>query len=106
MSFKLKKWSTHVQDVSKRLGLAYATVDQILKAYIEDLRDTLKSGTSVKLDRLVTIHVCKNAEGTGYKTASAVSKPLRKELAYVCTSECTNVKETDDESLATLGGPS
>ena len=87
------------------MGLSYTTVDQMLKAYIEDLRDTLKAGTSVKLDRLVTIHVTPNDNGTGYKTASAVSKPLRKELSQVlCTnSDVAGVSEEYIEECDEIG---
>ena len=89
----------HVQDVARRLGLSYGVVDQILKAYIEDLRDTLKAGTSVKLERLVTIHVKANEEGTGYKTSSAVSKPLRNELSTIVDKRAQQVRESDEVVL-------
>lgn len=72
----MKKWHEHIKAAAQKCGLSYVVVDSIIKAYIDDLRDSMFAGNSVKIDRLVTIHITPNEQG-GYKTSSAVSKTLR-----------------------------
>lgn len=78
-----KKRQTHINAVAEKCGISPMVVDAIIKAYVDDLRDSIKDGMSIKIDRLVTIHVKETADGKGYKTASAVSKPFRHELSTI-----------------------
>ena len=94
MSVLMKKRHEHIMRVSQQCGLSYVVVDSIIKAYIDDLRDSMFAGNSVKIDRLVTIHVTPNGCG-GYKTASAVSKTLR---AALRGTDNETVDDTDAEN--------
>lgn len=64
--------------IAERYGLSKIAVDEIIKSYLSDLREDLKKGNNVRLDKLFSIRV-KEIDG-GYKVAGQVSAHLRNEL--------------------------
>ena len=66
--------------VSKRLGIPYYTVYNVIKEYLNSLKLSLHEGKTAEIRSLVTLHPYKNEQGVNI-IHSAISITVKKELS-------------------------
>ena len=80
MAYKVKRvHRAHLYEVSKQMGISERSADMIVKAYLQDLKESLQAGESVTVPGLFTISV-KEYENGYCEVRGSVSATIKKEI--------------------------